>query len=152
MKTMPNEIHACQDAAGKTLICPDGKCKDSTTYKKADPDAAWITSVDPLTKAAIHILLDMLPCAARGESLDPELCIEVESIAKQYGYNDWTHEDVQALYDCTPTPKPKEMTADQIELMICQWGLMPDPKPRIGDHLRTECPDGFIIIKDKKNG
>lgn len=52
-------------------------------------------------KLDIHIVLDTLATAARGEAIDPEACQVIEDIVKAHGYgDDFNADDVQALYDC----------------------------------------------------
>lgn len=54
-------------------------------------------------KLDVHILLDTLAQAARGNALDPETCETIVDIAREYNFTEFAAEDVQALYDCGAT-------------------------------------------------
>ena len=84
--------------------------------------AAWNAATVPypsgLQKATVHVLLDTLADAARGEKLDPEICQSIEGIAKEYDHKDFTQDDVQALYDCgymQPPTDAQRQALDDIE-------------------------------------
>lgn len=65
--------------------------------KKSKPDT---------TKIDIHVLLDHLFSAARGQPIDPESCELIERIAKDWKAT-FDEDDIQALYDCGPKPDDK---------------------------------------------
>ncbi len=47
----------------------------------------------------VHLVLDALALAAKGQPIDPELCETIENIARLYAHKDFDEDDIQALYD-----------------------------------------------------
>lgn len=94
----------------------DWRAEGKTATKNIMPRISITPSGVP-DKLNVHILLDTLAAAARGEKLDPETCQTVESIAAEYEYKDFTPDDVLALYECG---WPKELVKKSPENVTCE--------------------------------
>jgi len=97
-------------------------------------------------KLDIHILLDNLAFAAKGESLDPEICQTIERIAREYDHKEFGPEEIQALYDCGHSV-PFQTRVKALEDLdhIEQWsGSKGDIKDRF-DNIRA-------VLSEKDDG
>lgn len=73
--------------------------------------------MNDIAKLEIHILIDLLLSAAKGEALDPEICQSAEKIMKDWGYKQATEADILALYDCGHN-KPQSVDVEGLKRSV----------------------------------
>ncbi len=107
--------------------CPNEfcKCSPSSNAHRTEEEAriAWNTrALSPQpenssrglnAKLEIHILLDALVEAAKGEQIDPEMCQTIESIANDWNAKSFGKDELQALYDCGSVAPEKVEVLDE---------------------------------------
>lgn len=77
---------------------------------------------DKALRLDIHILLDTLATAARGQPIDPDTCEVIEAIVKAHRYEaDFDEDDIQALYDCGFQSVVATVITDQAAAKALVW-------------------------------
>lgn len=98
--------------------------------ERAEEGITPIRAAGGIHRLTVHVLLDTLAAAAKGEKLDPEICQTIENIASEYKHKDFTPDDVLALYECG---WPKKQVKESTENVTCENASNTDDSSAAGD-------------------